>query len=254
MIMIDLSIVIPCYNEANRKNLIRRLNKIYNYMTYHTDIEFELIFVNDGSTDNTIAMLNEFAQHKTDNVEISIISYERNIGKGFALKQGISKAKGLYTLMTDADLSIPLKNIRRFYDYIIDTDNPQLVIGNRTNEYNKNTTRKLLTMSAKICTKKLIGIHESGDTQCGFKMFPTNEVQSILDFINSDRWLFDIELILYMQALGEKIKYIDVKSRNNLPSTINNKEAITTSIKELLMIMAYKNSTISYIAERKNDL
>ena len=250
--MADLSIVMPCYNEASRKNFEYRLNKLYSYMLDDTDIEFELILVNDGSTDNTLEVLEKFAKDKGNFVIVDVISYDKNVGKGYALKQGISHARGTYTLMIDADLNIPLKNIQKFYNYIQIATLHHLVIGNRTNEYNKSPIRKFLTKSAKICTKKLIGIKKNGDTQCGFKMFTTDRVQSILKYIKSDRWLFDIELILYMQALGEKVRYIDVKSRNELPSTINSREALFTSIKELLIILRYKNQTIYKIKKRRN--
>jgi len=252
--MIDLSIVIPCYNEASRNNLLHRLNTLYNYMRYDTDIRFELIFVNDGSTDDTYATLNEFVQNNDGNVQISIISYDKNVGKGYALKQGIEKAEGVYTLMIDADLNIPLDNIQSFYKCICSDENPDLIVGNRINNYNTNITRKFLTKSARFCTTKIIGLKNSGDTQCGFKMFSTSKVQSILRYIKSDRWLLDIELILYMQTIDGQVKYIDVESKNNLPSTINNAEALITSMKELFYIMMYRNQTIHQIQERGDEL
>ena len=241
----DLSIVIPCYNENSRGNFQYRLDKLISFMCENTNIDFEIILVNDGSTDDTLKVI----KYYEDNYEfVKVITYKKNVGKSHALKQGIRRAVGDYTLMMDADLNVPLKNINKFYNYISKATLHHLVIAVRTNKYeNRSSARKFLSRMAHLSTSILLGIPNIKDTQCGFKMFKTDKAVRILPCIRSKRWLFDIELILYMQAQGIKVRTYDVKAREDVPSTINSMEALKSSIKELLMIVFTRRSTIKQI-------
>ena len=170
----DLSIVIPCYNENSRGNFQYRLDKLISFMCENTNIDFEIILVNDGSTDDTLKVI----KYYEDNYEfVKVITYKKNIGKSHALKQGIKRAVGDYTLMMDADLNVPLKNINKFYNYISKATLHHLVIAVRTNKYeNRSSARKFLSRMAHLSTSILLGIPNIKDTQCGFKMFKTDKL------------------------------------------------------------------------------
>ena len=108
--MVKLSIIIPAYNEG--KNIYFNLNKIVSSINKVTK-DFEIIFVNDGSKDDT---LKEISRIKDKRLKIK--SYEKNQGKGYALKYGFNFVKGKYVTFMDADLDInpiSLKNFNLFF-------------------------------------------------------------------------------------------------------------------------------------------
>ena len=111
-----LSIVTPGYNEGEkiREDLI----KIKTFLDKSIGGSWELIFVNDGSTDDTINNVSDLSE--TD-PRIKIISYKNNRGRGYALRQGISHAEGDYVLTMESDLNWGVEIIRELYDAIRDS-------------------------------------------------------------------------------------------------------------------------------------
>ena len=112
----DLSIVIPAYNEENRieKTLPPALKYVENLKK--RGVSTEVIVVNDGSTDKTLEILKKFAGR------IKIISYTPNHGKGYALRQGVKSSQGKYIYIADADFSTPIEYVEKFLDEIKQAD------------------------------------------------------------------------------------------------------------------------------------
>lgn len=110
-----LSIVVPCFNEEKLIELFsNEINKTFN----NYDIDFEIIFINDGSTDNTLANIRKLSQH--DNIKY--ISFSRNFGKEAALYAGLSKSKGDYVVIMDVDLQDPPSLLPEMIDIIQNED------------------------------------------------------------------------------------------------------------------------------------
>ncbi|MDL1965810.1 MAG: glycosyltransferase, partial [Candidatus Desulfofervidus auxilii] len=107
-----LSVIIPAYNEEAR--IKNTLEKIHSYLK-NQDYTYEIIIVNDGSTDNTWALVNEIAQKIK---EVRILKNEKNRGKGFTIKKGFLNAKGKYLLFTDADLSTPIEEVEKLISWL----------------------------------------------------------------------------------------------------------------------------------------
>ena len=104
--MKKISIIVPCYNEEDvielfYKELICTLNTIKNY-------KYEIVFIDDGSKDNTIKKLKEL---KSKDENIKIISFSRNFGKESAMLAGLENSKGDYAVVMDSDLQHPPKKI-----------------------------------------------------------------------------------------------------------------------------------------------
>ena len=97
---LKISIIIPLYNEEN--TIIKLLKKIYSLRIAN----FEIIIVNDGSTDNSLKLFNDFSKKK----KIKIISHEKNIGKGAAIKSAKKFVKGSIIIIQDADLEYDPKD------------------------------------------------------------------------------------------------------------------------------------------------
>ncbi len=121
-----ISIVIPCFNEEKSiENTIKELIKTFDKSGFY----YEIIIVNDSSTDNTLKILK-----KIKNTKISIISNEYNSGYGYSLKVGIKNSKYDYIAITDADDTYPIQDFKNFFEYINDFD---MIIGIRTKKGSK---------------------------------------------------------------------------------------------------------------------
>jgi glycosyltransferase involved in cell wall biosynthesis len=116
-----LSIIIAVFNEE--KTIIEILKKIRD--TKKNQFEYEVIVVNDGSTDNTFQFLNQ-----NKNLYSKILNFKKNSGKGFAIKEGLKIASGEYIIFQDGDLEYDPNDLNYFCD-LYDKLNPDLIIGSR---------------------------------------------------------------------------------------------------------------------------
>ena len=114
---IELSLIIPGFNEG--EIIETNLRKIIDHLNQNNFSSWEIIFINDGSTDNTIESL---ADLKISEPKFHIISYKANKGRGYALRRGFEKAKGSYILTTESDMNYGLEIIMKLYNSIIDSD------------------------------------------------------------------------------------------------------------------------------------
>lgn len=112
-----ISVVVPCYNEQEVLPLFyNEINKVIAQMqSEYDDLEFELLFINDGSKDNTLKMLRELSA--SDN-RVRYISFSRNFGKEAGMIAGMENSKGDYVVVMDADLQHPPKFIPQMYKYV----------------------------------------------------------------------------------------------------------------------------------------
>lgn len=126
------TIVIPCYNEEN--TIIKILKKIE---TYHQRTDFEVIIVNDGSTDKTQTKIQSYIKQEPKIKNIALVNKEKNEGKGQAIVSAIRIARGEYIAIQDADREYYPKDLFRIFD-IIDREDWEVVYGSRimkTNPY-----------------------------------------------------------------------------------------------------------------------
>ncbi|MHC1716814.1 MAG: dolichyl-phosphate beta-glucosyltransferase [Candidatus Dojkabacteria bacterium] len=199
-----VSIVIPGYNEENR--IKKTLPMVINYTKEFEkkfNVETEVIVVNDGSKDRTLEVLKTFGD------DIKIVDYSPNMGKGYAVKQGVQEANGDIIYIADADLSTPIEYMEKFYENINDYD---CVIGSRAlgNEDIKITfLRKLLAKTSNLLIRYTLGLTFK-DTQCGFKMF-TKEAKKYMLMCRNNRWGYDFEFLYLLQKNGMRIMEMPVK-------------------------------------------
>ncbi len=125
-----ISILIPSFNEE--KTILNVLNRISK--TIDPSINYEVVVINDGSTDNTLELLEQ-----NKNLYNQLITYERNYGKGNAVKKGLEVSKGKYIFFQDADLEYDPIDINKFTK-LINRFEPDLIIGSRLNysEYTRS--------------------------------------------------------------------------------------------------------------------
>lgn len=106
-----LSLVVPCYNEAGNVQLFAEKAR-----ENLSDIEYEIVFVNDGSKDDTMKELKKIKEAKKENT--TIVNFSRNFGKEAGIYAGFQYAKGDYVAIVDADLQQPLEVVREMYDFL----------------------------------------------------------------------------------------------------------------------------------------
>src|SRR5262245_59936481 len=107
-----VSVVIPAYNEEER--LPMTLKRIYDYLSKRS-FSFEIIVVDDGSTDRTAAIAERFLQSRRGG---AVLKNDANQGKGFSVKRGVLHARGKYILFSDADLSTPIEELEKLLQLI----------------------------------------------------------------------------------------------------------------------------------------
>jgi len=225
-----LSIIFPLFNESARlPPSLEAIKKYYENKSYLG----EIIFVDDGSTDNTLKVIKKFKAK----FPIKIISSSPNKGKGYAIKRGVLKASKPVILFMDIDLSTSLGMTERFLN---EFEGNTLLIGNRESPKSKLIKRqsclregmgRTFTLASNIILK-----NNCSDYTCGFKMFPANLGKKIFSKAKVNRWSFDAELIFLAKKMGAKIKEIPVTWKHKGKSKVNLKKDVFYSLFELLKI------------------
>ncbi len=235
----QLSIIVPCYNEEKR--IGKSFNKIVSYII-HRGMPTELIFVNDGSTDKTYKILNLFKKRFRNKIliKIKLISYIQNKGKGYAIKMGLLNSSGKYLLICDADLSTPLTELSKLEKYI---NNFDIVIGSRKQKDAKiikrqSLTRTILGKSYSLISKILLQV-EVNDFTCGFKLIKREPALKIASIMLIDRWAYDSELLKIATINNYKIKEVGVKWEDKPNSQVKLYKDIVLSFIDIIRIIFF---------------
>lgn len=211
--MTKLSVVIPCYNEE--ENLKRGvLDEIISFLR-KKEPDFELIVVDDGSSDNSLAFLQDYLQNHRQ----ARLIKANHLGKAPALNIGIQQAKGEIILLTDMDQSTPIDQWLKLKPYF--NQGYQAVIGSRgKGRTNFSFFRQLLSWGFRNIRKSLL-LKDIDDTQCGFKAFRSRPLKVIFPYLSvvkeaeiASGWrvsAFDVELLFIMEKLHLPVKEVPVK-------------------------------------------
>jgi len=213
-----ISIVIPAYNEESR--IGESLLKIKSYFDAQ-GVDYEIILVDDGSTDNTRQVSEDF---KMKIKNFKIISYPVNNGKGYALRQGVLDSSGDAVLLTDADLSTPIEELDRLRPLISDQQH-DVVIGSRALEASNIIKKQPWWRQGmgKIFNKivKILVLDDFDDTQCGFKLFSGNVARRLFKNARINRFAYDVEILTMAKERGCRIVEVPVKWINSPASKVN---------------------------------
>jgi glycosyltransferase involved in cell wall biosynthesis len=206
----QISVVLPCFNEG--KTIHGNLEKIHHYLEANFKT-FEIIAVNDGSTDDTLNELKRF-QAKS---EIIIIDRKENIGKGRTVKEGILATHFDPVMFLDADLAIPVQEIGKFMDVF--SKGFDLVIASRFVDGVKVIKpviwyRKIMENIFRYIRIAILNTGSIRDTQCGFKVFKKSCAISIFTCTTINRFAFDSEVIFLAEKMKLRIKELPISLQN----------------------------------------
>ena len=218
----SLNIIIPCYNEYMRLPF----NKYLDFLKLNKKVK--IIFVNDGSTDKTKNLVNKLANKFPE--QIKILSYEKNKGKGNAIRDGFLYAvrqnmSGNLAYL-DADLSTSLEECKLLSRKI--NDKIKFVFGSRIRKSNNVIKRKfhrfLIGRSIAAIISSIIRVPVY-DTQCGCKIIDQKLVNHSFSEVFSSRWLFDVEIFLRLINFYGKDKFIEISKEVPLKNWVDTEDS-----------------------------
>ena len=192
---IDLSVIIPVFNEKNF--LTKLFEEIKNYFN---DSKNEVIFVDDGSTDGSTNILKGLKEKKNYKFLFKLIKLDINSGKGKAIQTGIKNSVGEYILLQDADLELDTRDAREMYDMIKNNSDIKCIFGSRylsgklkkNNYFFNSLIGKLNSLIFNIFFAQSIS-----DVHCGLKILHRNVIEKIKLTVND----FGIEIDLASQIV-----------------------------------------------------
>jgi glycosyltransferase involved in cell wall biosynthesis len=204
----SISVVIPAYNEESR--LPQTLERIAAYLNSQ-DFDFrEIVVVDDGSRDGTVALAKAFA---ASHPCTRILENDINRGKGYSVRSGMLAAKGEWILFTDADLSAPIEQLE-ILTRAVEDQGADVVIGSRAIDRSligehqpgfRETAGKFFNLVMRLA----VGLPIQ-DTQCGFKIFSQQAVRCIFPRQRLERFGFDVEVLLIAHLQGLRIEEVPV--------------------------------------------
>ncbi len=227
---IYLSVVMPAYNEEKR--ISKTLLDVDHYLSKQ-DYSYEILVVNDGSKDKTVAVVEKFTNLVKN---LRLIDSQPNHGKGYVVRLGMLEAQGRYRLFMDADNAISLDQIKNFWPYLKDYD---IVIGSIEVAGAKTVEqaawyRRTLGKLAKYLIRALT-VWEIHDSQRAFKLFPAKVAEAVFSRQTLERWGFDFEILSIAKKLGYRIKELPVTWVNPAESKVTLKSYLRT-LKELAKV------------------
>jgi dolichyl-phosphate beta-glucosyltransferase len=236
--MKTLSIVIPVYNEE------QRLDKTFEALLklqVPRGLKLEkIIFVDDGSSDNSVANLKSqipILKNRME-VDVKIISYQTNKGKGYAVARGMKESTSDYTLFCDADISTKFSEVRKFMPDI--RKGMPIIIGTRKNGHStvirhQPFVREMLGRVFTLFSAMVLNTWAT-DFTCGFKAFSREAKDSLFPKLKIRRWSFDAEVIFLSRISGFEFAEVPVVWSDDRRSKVNLFKDVPGSIRDILTI------------------
>jgi dolichyl-phosphate beta-glucosyltransferase len=226
----DLSIVIPAYNESLR--LGPTLRRVVDYLR-QKGVSYEILVVDDGSADNTSEVARQFEPEG-----IRVLRQEVNRGKGAVIKVGVLASRGRRVLLVDADLSTPIEDLEKLEPRLGDA---QVVLGSRAVAdsdilLHQPFYREMMGRIFNLIVQ-LSGVRGLRDTQCGFKLLEGDVARQLFTELQTERFAYDVELVWLARRRGYKVVEVGVRWADSPASKVN---PLTDSVRMFWDVMALR--------------
>ncbi|XP_017465014.1 PREDICTED: dolichyl-phosphate beta-glucosyltransferase [Rhagoletis zephyria] len=208
---LDLSVIIPAYNEEQR--LPKMLEECVGFLeekSRDNSFTYEIIVVSDGSSDGTVSLALKYSKRYTVD-KFRVLELIENRGKGGAVRLGMLSARGRYLLFADADGATKFSDYDKLDQSINniskDWQSDAIVVGSRAHlEQEAIATRSLFRtflMHGFHFLVWLFAVRSIRDTQCGFKLLTRSAANTLFKNLHVERWAFDVELLY----IAERLKF-----------------------------------------------
>lgn len=234
----SIDIVLPCFNPGNKWQEA--------LITFHDAAKdkyrLHFILVNDGSH-NAVSILQQVDFIKENGVLIDYMGYDKNMGKGYALRYGVMASKSKYTLYTDVDFPFTNESMLRVIHVLID-ETYDVALGYRAENYYKDTMsfyRKVLSRTFRWFIKNILKMSIT-DTQCGLKGFNEKGKKKFLA-TSINRYLFDFEFI-YTTGKDKSVnmKPVEVKLKDGIAFSKMRLKILIQEIFNLLRVLLFQKN------------
>jgi dolichyl-phosphate beta-glucosyltransferase len=242
LIRVDLSIIIPAFNESAR--IVSTLDSVVHFLSQRP-WQWEVIVVDDGGTDGTARLVEDYSAKQS---AVRLLRNDRNRGKGFSVRNGVCQATGAVIGFIDADDKTDIQAADSVMELLMGSDTDvenggqaDIVIGDRTlpesqivvprrgyREWGSKQFSRLLL--------RFVGLGEFPDTQCGFKFFRQRTARVLFAAQRTDGYMFDVEIILRARASQCRIKQVPVRWTDDADSRFNPVSGMIRNLKELVKI------------------
>lgn len=210
----DLSVVIPAYNEEAR--LGASLRRIVSYLDDRGGA-WEVLVVDDGSRDGTAALAEGFPDPR-----VRALRLAENRGKGAALRTGVGASRGRRVLLTDADLSVPIEELTRLEAVV---ERAPVVLGSRAVPGARLVERQPVyrELMGKVFNLlvRLLAVRGVHDTQCGFKLLDGAVARRLFADLTVNRFAYDVELVWLAHRRGHRVEEVGVTWSDSRESKVN---------------------------------
>lgn len=215
--LVEVSVVIPAYNEESR--LPKTLLSVLEYLKENYE-SFEIIVVDDGSSDKTTQVVRQFQELAS---EVKLLALPQNRGKGFAVKSGVLNSQGKRILYNDADGASPIYELERLEKAL--NSGADIAIGSRARfsvdtEVETVWYRKFMGRVFNGIVNFII-LPGIADTQCGFKFFYRGSALTLFQKQTSEGFSFDVELLFLARKAGCTIVEVPINWTNVPGSKVN---------------------------------
>jgi len=231
-----LSLVIPTYKK--QRDVLDQLERVYGYLS-RKNPDFELIFVIDGYVDNTKDILEKYVKENRLK-KVSVIGYEENMGKGYAVRYGMKRATGDVIGFIDADTDIQIRTL----GYALKTIKNDSVMAVIPSKFHKDSNvemkfgRKILSYGLMYTSKFLLKLPKNvDDVGCGLKIFRKELIERILPFLKINNFAIDSEILNLIGRVGYSVSIIPFYlNKNRSDSTSANLKEMLRMLKDIFYI------------------
>ncbi|MCL4435515.1 MAG: glycosyltransferase [Thaumarchaeota archaeon] len=201
-----VSVVVPVYNAGPtvKESIVQTDRRLS-----HLNCNYEILVVDDGSKDATRSFAKSYR-----NPHVRVIGYDKNQGKGYALKMGALSSKGDYIVFMDGDAEISVNEIEQ---YLSALEHADIVVGSKWHPdsiVDQPILRKVLSLGFNVLVRLMTGI-KLRDTQVGFKAYRRQALVDIMRLVSVRKYAFDVEVLTIATMLKKRIVIMPVEIHSN---------------------------------------